>query len=161
MQRILAIPASLRALALSIGAVTVCAVIGSAATGPALEVWYPALAKPWFTPPDWAFPVAWTLLFATLAYAAWAVWREGGRAAGPALAVYGGHLALNALWSVAFFGAQSPTAGLIVLVPFIASIVATMRLFRPHSARAAALMVPYLVWVCFAGALNAAIWWMN
>ena len=152
---------AIRALALSVAAVSLCSWIGATATQPALEAWYPALAKPWFTPPNWAFPVAWTLLFATMAYAAWLVWREGGAAARPALTLYGGHLALNALWSVAFFGAQSPLAGLIVLIPFLASIGATIRAFRPHSARAATLLVPYFVWVAFAGVLNATIWWLN
>lgn len=150
-----------RALALSVAAVSLCSWIGATATQPALEAWYPALEKPWFTPPNWAFPVAWTLLFATMAYASWLVWREGGAAARPALTLYGGHLALNALWSVAFFGAQSPLAGLIVLVPFLASIAAVIAAFRPHSPRAAALLAPYLVWVAFAGVLNAAILLMN
>ncbi len=152
---------SARALALSIAAVAACSVIGSTATGPALETWYPALAKPWFTPPNWAFPVAWTLLFAAMAAAAWLVWRAGGRAARPALTLYGGHLALNVLWPLAFFGAQSPLAGLVVIVPFLAAIGATIRAFARHSVTAAALMVPYLVWVAYAAALNAAIWWIN
>ena len=160
-RRVAALPQAWIAAAAAAGAVLLCSWIGSAATGPALVEWYPALAKPWFTPPNWAFPAAWTLLFAAMGYASWRVWRDGGRAAWPALAVYGGHLALNALWSVAFFGMQSPLAGLIVLVPFLASIIATMRLFAPHSRTAALLLAPYLAWVSFAGLLNAAIWAMN
>jgi tryptophan-rich sensory protein len=149
------------AAAAAFGAVALCSWIGSAATAPALLSWYPSLAKPWFTPPNWAFPVAWTTLFAMMGYASWLVWMAGGRRAQGALAVYGGHLALNALWSVTFFGFQSPGAGLIVLVPFAAAIAATLAAFRPFSRRAAWLMAPYLAWVLFAGVLNGAIWAMN
>jgi translocator protein len=153
--------ARLVAAALAAGAVTLTSWIGATATAPALEAWYPALAKPALTPPDWAFPVAWTALFAMMAAASWLVWRDGGRSAWPALRLYGASLALNALWSVAFFGFQSPGAGLLVLAPFLASIVGCIATFRPHSALAAALMLPYLAWVTFAALLNAAIWWIN
>ena len=139
-----AIPDRWTAAALAAAAVLVCSTIGSQATAPALVSWYPALAKPVFTPPNWLFPVAWTALFAAMAYASWLVWRASGRAARPALAIYGVNLALNALWSVAFFGFQSPAAGLVVLAPFLASIAATARAFRPHSVLAARLMLPYL-----------------
>lgn len=162
MERIIArVSSKWIAAAAAFAAVALCSWIGSAATAPALIEWYPSLAKPWFTPPNWAFPVAWTTLFAAMGYASWLVWMAGGRRAQGALALYGGHLALNSLWSVAFFGFQSPGAGLVVLVPFAASIAATIAAFRPFSRRAAWLMAPYLAWVLFAGVLNLAIWRMN
>jgi tryptophan-rich sensory protein len=162
MERLVAqVPAGWLAAAAAFGAVALTSWIGSAATAPGLIAWYPSLAKPWFTPPNWAFPVAWTTLFAMMAYASWLVWMAGGRRAQGALAIYGGHLALNALWSIAFFGFQSPGAGLVAIVPFTGSIVATMIAFRAFSRRAAWLLAPYLAWVGFAALLNAAIWMMN
>lgn len=153
--------ARLIAAALAAGAVAIVSWVGATATAPALVDWYPSLEKPVFTPPDWAFPVAWTLLFVMIAVASWLVWRRGGAAARPALALYGLNLAFNAGWSIAFFGFQSTTAGLVVIVPFIATIVGCILAFRPHSPLAAALMFPYLAWASFAAALNAAIWQMN
>ncbi|MFN3615747.1 MAG: TspO/MBR family protein [Rubrimonas sp.] len=161
MRRALAQPGGLTSALIAVGAVLLCSWVGAAATRDALLEWYPALEKPWFTPPNWAFPVAWTLLFGMMALASWMVWRAGGRRAAGALGLYAAHLILNALWSVAFFGARSPLMGLLVIGPLLIAIVAVMRAFRPHDARAAALLIPYLLWVGFAAALNAAIWWMN
>lgn len=161
MERFISLSPARRAAIAASAAVFACAWIGGAATEPALVSWYPALAKPWFTPPNWVFPVAWTALFAAMGYASWLVWRDGGDGARWALTVYGGNLALNALWSVVFFGMRSPAAGLIVLVPLLGSTVASAWLFAGGNRVAGALMVPYVAWVSFAGALNAAIWWMN
>lgn len=161
MRRALAQPGGLTSALVAIGAVALCSWIGGAATQQALQTWYPALEKPWFTPPNWVFPVAWTILFAMMALASWLVWRASGRDAAKALGLYAAHLVLNALWTMAFFGSQSPALGMLVIIPLVLAIVAVMRAFRPHDWRAAALLVPYLIWACFAAALNAAIWWLN
>jgi translocator protein len=148
-----------------IGAVVICFVVagvGGAVTNSSLEDWYPALAKPAWTPPDWVFGPVWTVLYLMMAVAAWLVWRANGwpRARG-ALGLFAGQLALNLAWSWIFFGLRSPGwAAVEVLVLWLA-IAATARAFRLHSRLAAALLLPYLAWTTYAAALNWAIFWMN
>jgi len=138
--------------------------IASVATMPSIPTWYAGLEKPWFNPPRWAFPVAWTILYILMGVAAWLAWRAPERRAGDrtrAMVLYGVQLAINVSWSFAFFGAQSPLAGLVVVVLLLASIVATMVAFRRLSGLAALLLVPYLAWVSFATLLNGAILYLN
>lgn len=137
--------------------------LGSAITLPALDPWYAGLDKPAFTPPDWAFPVAWTILYILMAVAAWLVWQAAGgfaRARG-ALTLWAVQLALNLGWSAAFFGLRSPLAGLVVIALLLAAILATLAAFRRWSGWAAALLLPYLAWVGFASLLNLSIWLRN
>lgn len=119
--------------------------------------------RPWFYPPEWAFPVVWTLLFTLLGIALWLVWRQG-LDRGPvrlALALFGVQMAFNVAWTPAFFGLESPAAGLAVIVPLWGLIAATIYAFDRVDRRAAALVVPYLAWVSFAVVLNGAIWWLS
>ena len=124
--------------------------------------YYALLAKPAWSPPAWLFGPVWTLLYLMMAVAAWLVWREGGwrEQRGP-LALYLVQLALNALWTPVFFGLRQPGLALVVIVLLGAAIVLTGRAFRPVSRLASGLLVPYLVWVVFAAALNFAIWRLN
>jgi tryptophan-rich sensory protein len=138
--------------------------LGSLATAPSIPTWYAGLEKPWFNPPRWVFPVAWTILFILMGVAAWLAWRA--REAQPgdrtrAMVAYFVQLAFNVGWSFAFFGAQSPPAGLVVVVLLLAAVVVTMLAFRRLSRLAAALLVPYVAWVSFATLLNAAILVLN
>ena len=104
----------------------------------------------------------WTLLYFMMAFAAWLVWREGGwRVQRGPLALYLVQLALNALWTPLFFGLRNPGLALAEIVLLGAAIVLTGRAFRPVSHLASWLLVPYLVWVVFAAALNFAIWRLN
>lgn len=94
-----------------------------------------------------------------MALAAWLVWRRGGwRAQRPALGLYLLQLVLNALWTPVFFGLRSPGLALVVIVLLGAAIVLTGRAFLAVSRPASWLLVPYLVWVVFAAALNFSIW---
>ncbi len=139
------------------------AVVGSLVTEPNIPGWYAGLEKPGFTPPNWAFPAAWTLLYAMMAFALWRILSlpkdRPGRSG--AITAFFVQLALNCLWSFAFFGARSPIAGLVVIVALIVAILATIRAFWPLDRPAAFLLVPYLAWVLFATALNGAIWQLN
>ncbi len=143
--------------------VVLVAVSASLVTQPNIPTWYAGLQKPGFTPPNWAFPVAWTLLYAMMAYALWRILSlpkdRPGRSA--AITLFFVQLALNGLWSFAFFGGQSPLAGLIVIAALIVAIVATIRAFRKLDRTAAFLLVPYLAWVAYAALLNGTIWRMN
>lgn len=131
---------------------------GGAITRPAIDGWYRELPKPWFTPPDWAFPVAWATLFACMAVAAWRVWLRRGIAGAPAsFALFGAQLLFNLGWTWLFFGLRSPPLALAELAVLWLLVAATGAAFWRHSRLAGALFVPYLVWVSFAGVLNAAI----
>jgi len=124
--------------------------------------WYERIRKPTWRPPNWLFGPAWALLFLMIATAGWMVWREGsGDALTAAMNAYAVQLALNAAWSGVFFGLRRPGWALFELILLWIAIAATIVLFLPISETAAWLMTPYLAWVSFAGALNAAIWRLN
>ncbi|MBK5912399.1 sensory protein TspO [Rhodothalassium salexigens] len=124
--------------------------------------WYRTLDKPSWTPPDWLFPVAWSILYVTIAASGWLILRTAGwPAAAPALAVYGAQLVANAAWSPLFFGLKRIDWGLAGVVVLWLSIVATIAMFYPLNATAAWLLLPYLGWATFAGALNFDIWRRN
>ncbi len=152
----------LRALA-AVGPVVVAAVAGSLATTPEIPGWYAGLVKPAFNPPNWVFGPVWTVLFAVMAYAAWRILsiRPGTPGRRGALAWFYGQLVLNAGWSVAFFGMNSPASGLVVVAALFGAILATMDRFRRLDPPAAWLLVPYAAWVAYAGVLNGAIWRLN
>jgi translocator protein len=124
--------------------------------------WYEMLRKPWFTPPPWVFGPVWTLLYISMAVAAWLAWRKVGWAgAAVPLTLFGVSLIFNGAWSWLFFGLQRPGLALVDLVILWAMIAAMIATVRPIHLGAAALWLLYLVWVTFAGVLNAAIWWLN
>jgi translocator protein len=144
------------------GFVALClsvAAVGGFATASSVIDWYPTLNKPSWNPPSWLFGPVWTVLYIMMAVAAWLVWKQDGSR--PALILWGGQLALNLAWSFLFFGARSPILGLIDIIGLWLAIAATIFLFAQKSRVAAYLMVPYLCWVSFATALNAAIVMLN
>jgi benzodiazapine receptor len=131
---------------------------GSAVTLPKIPVWYAALAKPSFTPPDWLFGPVWTILYILMAVA---VWRVGGAVSSSArhlaTLLFCVQLAFNAIWSPVFFGLEAPLAGLYVIVALDIFVGATLIAFWRLDRLAGIMFVPYLAWVCYATALNAAI----
>jgi tryptophan-rich sensory protein len=136
--------------------------IGGFWTAMGMPDWYGGLAKPSWNPPSWLFGPVWTALYAAMAVAAWLVWKEAGFAGGgAALALFFVQLALNLAWSGVFFGLRSPGWALLEILALWTAILVTTILFFRHSGWAGALMVPYLLWVTFAGALNAAIVRLN
>jgi tryptophan-rich sensory protein len=125
--------------------------------------WYETLAKPWWNPPKWAFPVAWTMIFALVALSGWTAWlAAGGVLAAPlAFAVYLLQLALNAGWSAVFFGLKRPDLALVEVGFMFLAILINVILFFQISATAGWLMVPYLLWTAFAARLNHKIMVLN
>jgi len=125
--------------------------------------WYESLDRPDWRPPNWAFPIVWTLLYALIATAGWMVWTANGGLAGAelAMAVFGVQLVLNAAWSYFFFGRRRIDWALVEAGGLWLSIAATIAVFAPHSTLAAALLVPYLAWVTVAFALNLSIYRRN
>jgi len=125
--------------------------------------WYASLRKPGFTPPGWVFGPVWAVLYVLMGVAAFLVWRKGAahRAVRSALVLFAVQLALNGLWSPAFFGLRSLAAGMVVIVLLWVVLVATVVRFWRVSAAAGELLLPYLFWVSFALVLNAFLWAMN
>ena len=138
------------------------AAIGTMATTPAIDDWYRRLEMPALTPPSWVFSPVWTLLYVLMAIAAWIVWRRGGlHRARLALSLFLIQLALNAGWSIIFFGMRRPGLALVELAVLWVAILATLIAFSRWSRTAAWLLAPYLAWVTFAGYLNWGIWRLN
>lgn len=145
--------------------VAVCAtaaLVGSAFTAPSIPEWYGSLVKPSFTPPSWLFGPVWSVLYLAMAIAGWLVWlRPRNIAVALPLALFGGQLVLNALWSILFFGLQAPGIALVEILTLWAMIFATLISFWKISTIAGWLFVPYLAWVSFATILNFEIWRLN
>jgi tryptophan-rich sensory protein len=97
-----------------------------------------------------------------MAVAAWLVWRQAGfLPARLPLTLFVFQLALNVAWSAIFFGLRAPGAAFLEVVLLWLFILSTAIAFWPVSKPASWLLVPYLTWVTYAAALNAAIWRMN
>ncbi len=155
-------PRELVALGVAVAGCLAVAALGGAVTAQSVGGWYQTLSKPAFNPPDQVFAPVWTVLYVMMAVAAWRVWRRReapGR--GRALALFAAQLALNLAWSVLFFGLQAVGAALVEILVLWLAILITTAAFARIDRAAAWLMVPYLAWVSFAVALNAAIWRLN
>ncbi len=123
---------------------------------------YAELVRPAWAPPGWLFGPVWSLLYALMGVSAWLVWkRHGFSAARSALMLFVVQLIVNALWSWIFFVWHRGGFAFAEILLLWVLIFATVRAFWPHSRTAAALLLPYLVWVTFAAALNIAVWRLN
>jgi tryptophan-rich sensory protein len=150
-------------LVVSLVACQCAGLIGSIFTIKSIPTWYASLQKPPFTPPGWLFGPAWVILYILMGVAAFIVWRRGLDTQGvkKALVIFLIQLVLNALWSVVFFGLESPLWGMVVIVVlWIAILFTILELFK-ISKTAGALLVPYILWVTFAATLNISIWILN
>ena len=150
-----------RPVATAAGCAVLVALLGGAATqiGP----WYYALNKPSWQPPDWLFGPVWTLIYGLTALAGVLAWnriadREKRRRL---LGLFALNALLNVLWSELFFGMRRPDWALSEVIPFWLSILALLLVVFPISRTAGWALVPYLVWVLFAGILNLAIVRLN
>lgn len=135
--------------------------IGAIASANAAE-FYASLDRPAWAPPGNVFGPVWTALYASMAVAAWLVWRERSwaRARG-ALGLFVAQLLVNALWSWLFFAWRRGGLAFTDIVVLLVLIVATMAAFWRIRRLAAWLLAPYLLWVCFAAALNWTVWQRN
>jgi benzodiazapine receptor len=132
--------------------------IGSVDAGP----FYTELVRPAWAPPPWAFGPIWTVLYTLMGIAAWLVWRVGGfRAARTALTLFIVQLGFNALWSWLFFAWQLGAVAFAEILLLWVLIAATLVSFWRIKPLAGALLVPYLLWVSVAAALNYAMWQLN
>lgn len=152
-------------------AVTLLAgVIGSIFTKPQINSWYASLAKPRLSPPGWIFAPVWTILFVLMGIALFLVWRQYPKLWNnlkmrrwwkAAAVLFLVQLVLNVWWSVIFFGQRNPAGAFIEIIVLELAILATIFVFSKISKPAAWLLLPYVLWVAFAGYLNFMIWQLN
>lgn len=139
----------------------VAAAIGAAASIQAGS-FYTQLVRPEWAPPPGVFGPVWTVLYFVMGVSAWLVWRVGGfRAARTALVLFLVQLAVNALWSWLFFAWHQGALGFANILLLWVLLVATIVAFWRVSVLAGALLIPYLLWISFAAALNYAVWQLN
>ncbi len=161
-------------------------IIGAIFTAPAIATWYATLAKPTLNPPSWVFGPVWTILYALIGISLFLAWKNDWRVvnvlsvgSGKAwnklsqrlwtgdlqkvnvIALFWVQWALNVAWSILFFGFHAPGAALFEIVVLWISIVYVMINFWRVSKAAAWLLVPYVLWVTFAGYLNFSIWYLS
>lgn len=121
---------------------------------------FEAIAQPPLTPPMWVFPVVWSILFFLMGIASYLVVMQKGEDT-KALTLYAVQLIFNFFWSIWFFNLGWYLFAFLWLVVLWILILATIRAFAKISKPAAWLMLPYLLWVTFAGYLNLGVWWLN
>ena len=138
--------------------------ISGLVTQSSVNTWYPTLNKPFFTPPNAVFPIAWSTLYVFMGIAAGLVWARievQTELVKKGLKFFAVQLALNMLWSYLFFGLKNPLIALIEVVLLWLMIYETWHIFKRVDRIAGWLFVPYLAWVTYASVLNASIWWLN
>lgn len=149
-------------LLLSIIICQLAGVVGSLFTD-SISTWYVTLNKPFFTPPSWLFAPAWITLYLLMGISLYLVWEKGlkSRYSQISIIVFAIQLALNSIWSILFFGFQAPLLALIEIVFLWLAILASIFLFYRISKVASYLLLPYILWVTFAGVLNFSIYYLN
>jgi len=137
--------------------------IGSLATQSSIDTWYVGLMKPSWSPPNWIFAPVWITLYIMMGIAAGIVWNRGFYHKWVKVALYhfGIQLFLNGLWSIIFFGLEQPFFALLTICTLFILIIFTIKWFNVVNKWSAILLIPYLLWVAFATALNFEIWRLN
>jgi translocator protein len=149
-------------LALSVGLPLMVGAIAGIFTSSAVKGWYSGLIKPSFNPPNWVFAPVWTALYIMMGIAFYIVWQtKPNERLKKAIPFYTIQLALNFSWSLVFFYLHQPGWALVNIILLWIFIAVTIYHFSKISKAAAWLLVPYILWVSFASALNWAIWQLN
>ena len=128
-------------------------VIGGLVTVGFKEPWYSLINKPTFNPPSWVFAPVWTTLYLMMTIAIWLFWHSRNREMNT-IYIYFIHIVFNATWSIVFFGLHQILLALIVLIGLILIIIILMLRFKRVNIVSYYLMIPYLLWCCFALFLN-------
>ena len=123
------------------------------------RIWYSELNKPVWTPPKWVFPVAWPILYLLMSYSGATL--ANLESAGSALALWALQISLNTLWTPVFFGLKNLKLGLIIILLLLVSVAICTYVFWLYAWISGLLFLPYLAWVVFAAALNAAVFKLN
>lgn len=133
-------------------------------TRESIAEWYQFIEKPSFNPPNWVFQPVWSALYVMMGVAGGLVWDKidsKSEEVKKALKFFAIQLALNALWSVLFFGLKNPMLALVEIILLWLMIYETYLKFSRINSVSGYLFIPYLMWVGFAAILNASIWWLN
>ena len=139
------------------------AFIGSIFTASTVSTWYTALIKPGFNPPNWIFGPVWTLLYLLMGFSLFLVWKKGlkKKYVKEGLIIFGIQIFLNVLWSLLFFGLQSPLLAFIEIIFLWAAVLFMIVYFYKVNKTAAYVQIPYILWVSFAALLNLSIVLLN
>ena len=150
-------------LVVSILACLVAGGIGSLFTFKSIPGWYSSLRKPPYTPPNWVFGPVWTTLYILMGISVFLVWQEGLNTDTAVLAfvLFWVQLAVNAVWSIVFFGMRSKGGAVAVIVVLWLLILATIIASLGISGWAGGLLIPYILWVTLASYLNVGVWLLN
>ncbi|THV14999.1 TspO/MBR family protein [Rhizobium rhizophilum] len=142
-------------------AIFVVIVLAAASSGAIFKpgAWYENLRKPGWTPPNWAFPVVWSILYVMIGYAGWLVWTTVGWSL--PIAFWALQMVVNALWSFFFFGQRRMGLALIDVAVLWLSVALFILTAWPVSPMASLLFVPYLAWVTAAATLNYSVRRLN
>ena len=123
---------------------------------------YSAVVKPALTPPEIVFPIVWTILYALMAVSAARIWlTEESAERDRGLKLYVVQLGMNFLWSIFFFNFQAYGFSFFWLIGLLVAIVLMTISFYKTDKIAAYLLIPYILWVSFAGYLNFMVWMLN
>ena len=137
-------------------------ITASIATNSSVDTWFQTLEKPFFNPPGWLFAPVWTTLYILMGVSSFLVYQSAQSAMRTlALDVYFMQLFLNFLWSWMFFWFRSPGLALINIIFLLVVILVMIRRFYGIHKLSGILQIPYLIWILFATALNASIWYLN
>lgn len=131
---------------------------------PNIKEIYESLVKPTFAPPSVIFPIIWTILYLLMGIASYKVYilKYDGIDSSSAIFVYGIQLLLNFLWSFIFFGFRLYGLAFIELIVLVLFVILTIiRFYKKAGPKAAVLLIPYLIWLIYAGTLNFFIWMLN
>lgn len=144
-----------------VGFILLLACFGAGATGAIFPPgeWYERLQRPSWTPPNWMFPVVWTSLYILMALAGGMVAQKDG--GGIALACWALQITMNSLWTPVFFGLRRMREALFVMAGLWVSVLAMVTTHASVDIVAGILLLPYLIWVTVAGALNVAMVRLN
>ena len=134
--------------------------IGGMATISFKEPWYSQLVKSNFNPPDWVFAPVWTTLYLFMTIAIWLAWHKNYKNLNIVL-IYFIHLLFNTTWSIVFFVFHNISLALVNLIVLILLIVILTVKFKQISIISYYLMIPYLLWSCYALILNATLLYLN
>ena len=124
------------------------------------EPWYSQLMKSNLNPPDWVFAPVWTTLYLMMTLAIWFYWHSKNRNMNTVY-IYFIHIVFNTTWSIVFFGLHQILLALIVLVILIILIIILIIRFKRVNYVSTCLMIPYLLWTCYALFLNFNLYILN
>jgi benzodiazapine receptor len=141
--------------------ITIGSVIGSL-TKPEISTWYSTLNRSNLTPPNYVFPIAWTILYGIIGICGWLIWREPSfRKLSVIKTLYLTQLILNWSWTPLFFLYHLTGLSLVVLGAMDILVCTLICLAYQKMKAVSLLMIPYLLWILFASYLNFYIWWYN